>query len=82
MGLIGATSRIDAAAAGLGAPKAERDPFFTEVNDELADKGFLVTSTDDLRTIMANHKPGDSITLTVRRSGSTQTLKATLGSKT
>ena len=24
------------------------DPFFTEVSDKLADKGFLVTTTDDL----------------------------------
>jgi NADH:ubiquinone oxidoreductase subunit B-like Fe-S oxidoreductase len=24
------------------------DPFYTGVNDELADKGFLVTSTDNL----------------------------------
>src|SRR4026208_1215069 len=24
------------------------DPFFTEVSNELADKGFLVTTTDDL----------------------------------
>ena len=24
------------------------DPFLTDINDELADKGFLVTSTDDL----------------------------------
>jgi NADH-quinone oxidoreductase subunit B len=35
---------------GVYAPQAKRgpDPFFTEVNDELADKGFLVTSTDEL----------------------------------
>ena len=42
MGLIetpGAVSRPTAAAA---------DPFFVSINDELADKGFLVTSTDDL----------------------------------
>ena len=33
-----------------GKPAGADDPFFTEVNDELADKGFLVTSTDDLIT--------------------------------
>jgi putative serine protease PepD len=44
--------------------------------------GTTVASADKLRAIIAGHKPGDSITLTVRRSGSTQTLKATLGSKT
>ena len=27
---------------------AAADPFFVSINDELADKGFLVTSTDDL----------------------------------
>ena len=41
----GTGSLIDPAAR----PSAPaRDPFVTEINDELADKGFLVTSTDDL----------------------------------
>ena len=31
-----------------GKPMAADDPFFSSLNDELADKGFLVTSTDDL----------------------------------
>ncbi len=31
-----------------GKPVGANDPFFTEVNAELADKGFLVTATDDL----------------------------------
>jgi NADH-quinone oxidoreductase subunit B len=31
-----------------GKPVGENDPFFREVNGELADKGFLVTATDDL----------------------------------
>ena len=26
---------------------AAADPFYVNINDELADKGFLVTSTDD-----------------------------------
>ena len=30
--------------------KRADDPFFLEVNNELADKGFLVTATDDLIT--------------------------------
>ena len=29
-------------------PIGADDPFFTEINNELADKGFLVTSTDEL----------------------------------
>src|ERR1044071_7000692 len=31
-----------------GTAVAERDPFFTGLSDELADKGFLVTAADDL----------------------------------
>ena len=34
-----------------GAPRpanAAADPFYVSINNELADKGFLVTSTDDL----------------------------------
>ena len=31
-----------------GKPIGANDPFFTEVSAELGDKGFLVTSTDDL----------------------------------
>ncbi|HVY03627.1 MAG TPA: NADH-quinone oxidoreductase subunit B, partial [Caulobacterales bacterium] len=33
-----------------GRPIGHDDPFFLEVNNELADKGFLVTATDDLIT--------------------------------
>ena len=33
-----------------GEKPARLDPFFGEINDELADKGFLVTSTDELIT--------------------------------
>src|SRR5215468_9509285 len=31
-----------------GKPVGSNDPFFVEINNELADKGFLVTATDDL----------------------------------
>ena len=31
-----------------GKPVGATDPFFLQINDQLADKGFLVTSTDDL----------------------------------
>ena len=31
-----------------GEPVGANDPFFGEINNELADKGFLVTSTDEL----------------------------------
>jgi NADH-quinone oxidoreductase subunit B len=37
-----------AGGAGLSSTSARTDPFFTEVSSELADRGFLVTSTDEL----------------------------------
>src|SRR4051794_4970622 len=33
-----------------GKPVGSTDPFFTGLNDELADKGFIVTATEDLIT--------------------------------
>ena len=35
---------------GTGKPVGATDPYFREISDELADKGFLVTATDDLIT--------------------------------
>jgi putative serine protease PepD len=43
--------------------------------------GTNVATAEKLRAIIAGHKPGDSITLTFKRGGSTQTVTATLGSK-
>jgi putative serine protease PepD len=43
--------------------------------------GVTVTSAQQLRAIIAAHKPGDSLSLEVRRSGSTKTLHVTLGSR-
>ena len=37
-----------ASAAGSTGLVKPGDPFFTEINNKLADKGFLVTTTDDL----------------------------------
>jgi len=39
--------------------------------------GKAVTSAEDLAAVM-QHKPGDTVTVTVLRDGSTQQLKATL----
>jgi putative serine protease PepD len=44
--------------------------------------GTKVATAEKLRAIIAAHKPGDTITLTIQRGGSSQTLKATLGAKT
>jgi putative serine protease PepD len=43
--------------------------------------GTKVTTAEKLRAIIAGHKPGDSITLTIERGGSAKTLTATLGAK-
>jgi putative serine protease PepD len=44
--------------------------------------GTEVATAEKLRAIIAGHKPGDTITLTVLSNGSTKTVTATLGSKT
>jgi len=43
--------------------------------------GVAVTSAQQLRSIVASHQPGDSLSLEVRRSGSTTTLHVTLGTR-
>jgi putative serine protease PepD len=43
--------------------------------------GTAVTSAQRLRAIIATHKPGDTVSLTVRRNGTTTTLKVTLGTR-
>jgi NADH-quinone oxidoreductase subunit B len=55
MGLSDASQRTLVAPAprgiidpATGKPVGANDPFFMSINDQLADKGFLVTSTDDL----------------------------------
>ena len=63
--------------AGSGAANAG-----VKVGDVItAVDGTSVPSASKLRALIAEHQPGDKITLTVRRGGSTQTLTATLGSK-
>jgi putative serine protease PepD len=43
--------------------------------------GRRVTSGDELRRLVDAQKPGDAVTLTVRRDGETRTLQVTLGSR-
>jgi putative serine protease PepD len=43
--------------------------------------GTTVTSPEQLRALIDTHKPGDTLQLEVRRSGSTKTLTVTLGSR-
>jgi putative serine protease PepD len=44
--------------------------------------GTTVKSAESLRAIIDSHKPGDKITVTVTRGGSSKTLSVTLGSRT
>jgi putative serine protease PepD len=44
--------------------------------------GTKVTSSQQLRTIIAAHKPGDTLQVEILRSGSTKTLTVTVGSRT
>jgi putative serine protease PepD len=43
--------------------------------------GKAVTSPAQLRAVIASHEPGDKITVTIRRDGSTKTVDVTLGSR-
>src|SRR5205823_9427529 len=63
--------------SGTGAAKAgvQSGDVITAVD------GKSITSSQQLRAVIAAHKPGDTITLTIRRSGSTKTLDVTLGSR-
>ncbi len=44
--------------------------------------GTTVKSAETLRAVIDSHKPGDKITLTITRGGSSKTLSVTLGSRT
>ncbi|NNC00794.1 NADH-quinone oxidoreductase subunit NuoB, partial [Corallococcus exiguus] len=45
-----APSPVGATDPATGQPIGSNDPYFATIKDELADKGFLVTSTEDLIT--------------------------------
>ncbi len=45
---MNAAAAPQTATAGSSSLVKPGDPFFTEINNKLADKGFLVTTTDDL----------------------------------
>jgi putative serine protease PepD len=69
---------VSAVSAGSGAASAG-----LKAGDVIiAVNGTKVTTAEKLRAIIAGDKPGDKITLTITRNGSSQTLAATLGSKT
>ena len=43
--------------------------------------GTSITSVTKLRAVIAAHAPGDSITVTYQRGGSSHTAKVTLGTR-
>ena len=47
---MGLTAPDTSLVSASGRPLKRDDPYFSEINNELADKGFLVTATDDLIT--------------------------------
>ena len=63
--------------SGSGADKAgvKTGDVITAVN------GTTITSPQQLRAIIAAHKPGETLQVEVQRSGSTKTLSVTLGSR-
>jgi putative serine protease PepD len=68
---------VNTVESGSGAAKAgvKSGDVITAVN------GTSVSSPTRLRAIISAHSPGDTLTLTVRRSGETKTFKVTLGSR-
>jgi putative serine protease PepD len=83
--LLGVTIRtsangvaVAAVESGSGAAKAgvKSGDVIVAVN------GTAVSSATELRAIIGAHSPGQTLTLSVHRSGETKTLKVTLGSRT
>jgi serine protease Do len=73
--LVQGDSQNPAVVAGSPAAKAglKSGDIITKVGSQAID------STHSLTSLIANYKPGDKVTLTIVRSGKTQTLSATLG---
>ncbi len=71
-GVAVATVQTGSAAADAGVKAGD---VITGVN------GTTITTADQLRAIIDSHQPGDKLTLTVLRGGSSKTLSATLGTR-
>ena len=71
-GVAVATVQAGSAAADAGVKAGD---VITGVN------GTTITTADQLRAIIDSHQPGDKLTLTVLRGGSSKTLSATLGTR-
>jgi putative serine protease PepD len=76
--VAGTGVRITSVEAGSAASRAT-----LKVGDVItAVDGHATTSSQALRAAIDAHKPGDKITLTLRRNGATKTISVTLGSRT
>jgi putative serine protease PepD len=79
--LLGVTVQTAAAVGQVSAGSAADSAGLKSGDVITAVDGTKVTTAEKLRAIIAGHKPGDSVTLTLQRSGSSKTVTATLGSK-
>ena len=78
---------VTTASNGVGVGQVESGSAASDAGIKTGDvitsvDGTAVTSPQQLRAIIAAHKPGDTLTLTLRRNGETKTVRATLGSRT
>jgi putative serine protease PepD len=78
---------VTQATSGVGVAQVEAGSAAADAGVQTGDvitavDGTAVTTPQQLRAIIAAHKPGDTLTLVVRRDGGSKTLKATLGSRT
>jgi len=69
--------RITSVESGSGADKAglQNGDVITVVD------GVAITSPEQLRALIESHKPGEQVTVKVRRGGDTKTFEVTLGSR-
>ena len=82
--LLGVTIRTASNGVGVGAVESGSgaEKAGVKAGDVItAVDGTSVSSAERLRAIISSHKPGDTLTLTVKRSGETKTFKVTLGSR-
>ena len=83
--LLGVTVKTVANGASVGSvePSSGAASAGLKAGDVItAVDGTKVPNAERLRAIIAAHEPGDKLTLQVLRSGSTQTITATLGTRT
>jgi putative serine protease PepD len=78
--------RPTTASGGVGVATVESGSAAKDAGVKVGDvitavDGKAVTQPEQLRAIVAAHEPGDTLTLRIRRGGSTKTLQATLGSR-